>query len=628
MAVLIPALDELHQLVTPLNEGELKVARALSSLPDDWTVYVQPRLAQDQPDFLALHDRHGVCVVEVKDWSLRKYEQLADGRFRFRTSAGTWEISDELPRYQAHRYRSTVYDQFFALPGDNDNPTQKVRAVVVLPQWSTKDAQELMKLPAVSDDELSVMVWGSDGLEASILKLAKGTGCPTPDPAAMTRLRRHLAESAILLELRSPVTLSRDATNIARNPNNARMRRVRGPAGCGKSFGLAARAATLAADGQSVLVVSYNVTLSHYLRNLVNARCREIGANPARVSCTNLHGLCRRAIIDAEAAGVALDEAVATDEYERIIAKGTQAYALGFGERYDAVLVDEGQDFTLDWWQLLREHVRNDPSGEMLLVADPTQDIYGQRAWTDERRMSGAGFSGAWTELKGSYRMPNDLLPVANEFAGRYLGGDSVHGERVDDPSITASSSPTVRRWRNLRAGQSLGRAIGEEVVRLLDEHPTLSPRDVVFLCEWHDAGLEAVEVIERAHHEVHHIFSKNDHARSRLKRRFWPDAPGVKGCTPQSFKGWETSALVMAVATGRESRRLAYVSMTRLARQAAGGRGFLSVVNADPGIADFRLTFERWAPPAGNQRQSATGSDSDVVAREATDDRMLTARG
>jgi superfamily I DNA/RNA helicase len=76
-------------------------------------------------------------------------------------------------------------------------------------------------------------------------------------------------------------------------------------------------------------------------------------------------------------AGVEIDEPDSSDEYEWIVTKGAQAYALGFGERYDAVLVDEGQDFTLEWWQLLRDHVRKDATGEMLLVADPTQDIYG-----------------------------------------------------------------------------------------------------------------------------------------------------------------------------------------------------------------------------------------------------------
>ncbi len=82
------------------------------------------------------------------------------------------------------------------------------------------------------------------------------------------------------------------------------------------------------------------------------------------------------------------------------------------------MLIDEGQDFTLDWWNMLRHHVVAE-DGEMLLVADPTQDVYDKQAWTDEERMLGAGFSGPWTELNGSYRLPSDLVPMANAFAAR-----------------------------------------------------------------------------------------------------------------------------------------------------------------------------------------------------------------
>jgi len=67
VAILKPSLDDLDQLVTPLNSGELCVARALSMLNDEWTVYIQPRLGQDIPDFVAVHDRYGVCAVEVND---------------------------------------------------------------------------------------------------------------------------------------------------------------------------------------------------------------------------------------------------------------------------------------------------------------------------------------------------------------------------------------------------------------------------------------------------------------------------------------------------------------------------------------------------------------------------------
>ena len=76
-----------------------------------------------------------------------------------------------------------------------------------------------------------------------------------------------------------------------------------------------------------------------------------------------------------------------------------------------------------------------------------------------------------------------------------------------------------------------------------------------------------------------------------------------MKGCTVHSFKGWETRALVTGIGTDRGSRRLAYVAMTRVKTDSAGGQSFLSVVNSDLNIAGFQSTFEEWAPPAAAMR-------------------------
>ncbi len=68
---------------------------------------------------------------------------------------------------------------------------------------------------------------------------------------------------------------------------------------------------------------------------------------------------------------------------------------------YDAILVDEGQDFNIDWWHTLQRVRRRKPlpvlkksseiksseikSIEMVLVADKTQDLYNRaKYWTDE----------------------------------------------------------------------------------------------------------------------------------------------------------------------------------------------------------------------------------------------------
>ena len=143
-------------------------------------------------------------------------------------------------------------------------------------------------------------------------------------------------------------------------------------------------------------------------------------------------------------------------------------------------------------------------------MADPTQDVYGQRAWTDELRLTGAGFSGPWTELRGSYRMPPDLTPVVAEFAQLALDDWDVNPSVPDDhPLNMLPFQPTVRRWVNIEPGESSGHRLGREVLTLLMTNPDLSPSDVVFLANSHEEGLDAVRVIEIAGFQVQHMFGR-----------------------------------------------------------------------------------------------------------------------
>jgi hypothetical protein len=594
-----PAVRDHRRSVTPLNDGERRVANALARLDDSWTIYIRPRLGQDVPDFVAVHDKHGVCAIEVKDWSYGKYRQADHGAIQFTSGEGGWTDSKEKPRYQAYRYRSTIYDQYFALPEDGAKPNQTVRAVLILPNFSTEHAERLFDRKQVNDDEFQVRVWGGDGLEQHLEQIVCGSGCPRPAPASIQRLRRQMVESSVVTEAKSGVRLSADArNNIANNPSNARQRRIRGPAGCGKSFGLAARAARLAADGKTVLVLTFNATLANYLRTLVNHRCVEFGANPTLVTCTNIHAFFQRTVEDARLADMRVTEPKDLEWFDAIVVAAERAFKRGFRNRFDAVLVDEGQDFTLGWWNLLRNYVV-EPDGEMVLVADPTQDIFDKKAWTDEQQMLGAGFSGPWTELKGSYRMPTDIVPFANEFAKRYLDGERLEGVVPDDhQDLFGEAVATRGNWQNVPSKHELGPAVGHEVVRLLTEYPDLSPSDVAFLCQHHDQGLAAVEVIEAAGYEVHHIFAIKERDRSRRKRRFWPDAPGVKGSTVHSFKGWESPALVMSMSYGNDSRRLAYVAMTRIRVGGIDRPAYLSIINSDLYVAGFQSTFTDWSTP------------------------------
>ncbi len=593
MAIIRPTIEHLDELQEPLGEAARVVFDAFTALGDDWTIHVRPKVGQDVPDLVLVHDLRGVLTVDVVDWSPRDHRRSDDGRIESLGADGRWTPSSEQPLAVARRHRNTVYEQFFAFPGDASEPGASVRSVVVLPYCSAVEAGALLAAD-LSDAIGVVLVWSRDDLQHRLPFLVDGPGISVAPAASVARVRRGLVVDGKVHETVSPVQLSDDARRVAANPNGARIRGVTGTAGSGKSFALTARAARLAAEDKRVLVLCFNLTLADHLRRLVVDRCAELGANPARVTCTSFHTFCSRVVDDAAQAGVVADEPARGTWPVKIVAKTQAVFEAGFERRFDAVLVDEGQDFTVDWWNLLRERVVR-PDGEMLLVADSTVDLYGQSAWDDPDTLVAAGFVEPWIRMMRSYRMAPELIRSTNEFARSYVAADAVVPEIAEDQAaVVGHVSNTARSWRNVERVADLGIAVGREVVRLLRTQQDLAPRDVVFLCEYHHDGLAAAREIEAAGYPVHHVYSRDPDERRRNKGRFWPEADAVKGCTVHSYKGWDSPVVVVGIGMEERSRRLGYASMTRVSSTVPGcDTSHLVVVNADPRMADFQPMFE-----------------------------------
>ena len=250
MAQLRPSLDNLEQLLEPLDEGELWVAQNLDMLDDSWTVYIRPRIGHDVPDFVAVHELYGICTIEVKSWQPGSYRMNGEGFVEVSDGDGEWRRSPEQPRYRAARYRFTTYDQFFAVPSDGPDPTEVVRSVVVLPYYTDEDAQRLLSHVSQSNAERKVAIWGVDGVRDDLERVVRGTGCAHPRPESIQRLTQQIVPSETVMSAERR-EFSSDTRNLELNPSDTRFRRVRGPAGSGKSFGLAARAAATRAPGQA-----------------------------------------------------------------------------------------------------------------------------------------------------------------------------------------------------------------------------------------------------------------------------------------------------------------------------------------------------------------------------------------
>jgi hypothetical protein len=261
---------------------------------------------------------------------------------------------------------------------------------------------------------------------------------------------------------------------------------------------------------------------------------------------------------------------------------------------YDAILVDEGQDFNLDWWDCLRRALR--PGGEMLLVADEAQDLYGRaRRWTDET-MAGAGFSGGWATLRTSYRMPPQLIEQLREYVARYLprhAADAPQVAQLEMPGLV----PATLRWIQVEPA----RAVEACVAAVLDLPRWADPTrvaftDVTLLVESHAIGRRCGALLEERGVRCAHVFGATGAERRRKKLAFFMGVGRVKASTVHSFKGWETRALVVhaAHASGLTALASVYVALSRLKRHAEGS--FLTVVCSAPELAAYGQTWPEYA--------------------------------
>ena len=622
-SVLRPPLHALDQLGDPFDDAGMQVARELDRLGDGWTVYVRPRVGLDRPDFVAVHDRYGICAIDVKAWLPHAVRRVDEGGFEFSNDSGGWSRAAEHPRFEASRVRLTIFDQFFAMPEDGGSPTPEVRSIIVLPAFTTEQAEQLFGRVDIDEGEQLIGVWGGEVL-ARLEDAVRGLGCAPPRPESIAKFHEHVVTSeATRRDTAAPMTP--EVAEIAENPRGFRVRRIRGGAGSGKTFALTSRAARLAAEGRDVLLLSFNVTMANRLRQLSAERCAEIGADATRITCSNFHSFCTRVVQDAEVSGLQLDAPSGVPWTVAIVAKVRSAFDQGFRRTYGAVLIDEGQDFTEDWWNLLRTRVVG-ADGEMVIAVDPTQDLYSRSSWTRDDSLSDTGFSGDWIDLGPTQRLPDDVVEFVRTFAGSHLGGAKQLPVAAPGHVTGAETSSTsVRRWTNVERANDLGRAVGLEVVRMLRDNPTLHPGDVTFLCDYHHDGVAAARVIEQAGIPVHHIFSRDpDAPRRRRKHRYWPGAPAVKGSTVHSFKGWESPALVVGIGVDSRSKRVAYVSLTRLADPLDGRPSVVSVLNADRSLKSSGEVFEAGsaepAPGTARTTYAAAPTSPPTPARSAFD--------
>jgi len=581
--------------------SERRVFSTLQALPDDCWVYFEPLVAGRYPDFIVFIPDCGLLVIEVKGWhrqdilggdpqtiqlrartainpirQARDYMVALMDRARNHPAAGL-----VVHRDGPHRGKFIFPFGYFALLAEITDRELRNHAAGDLRQF-------LPGRHVVTADEFGA--W--EGLASTGLKDRLATYFGLRWPLTLTpeqvdairtivhpevqvpRTPNQIAAGSTVEQLRLPGgegTALRTVTSMdLEQERQARTigaghRLLFGVAGSGKTIVLLARARLLseALPNGRILVLCFNVAFKRYLAAVLEA-C-------PNVDVYTFHGWGARNGVPwsgqtPEDYGQALLEVLQN--------RGRDAAA------YDAVLIDEAQDFEPTWFQCVTRAMKEPRNGDLLIVGDRNQTNYRLRriSWKD----LGIEAKGRSRILRQNYRNTRPIQAAAAVFSE----SDEAHD------GIPATACEPTTAWRDSRTLPALFKrpsrttelqAVFDIVQGLLvgsfmdSTFPPLRPEEIGLLYRKTDPNGLLESVVEHLSRLAPVVWLTQPRSRAEAGSQ-GPDNrqrvldPGIKLQTIHSAKGLQYRAVILIFADQlgtqdldpQEERRLLYVALTR----------------------------------------------------------------
>lgn len=595
--ILRPSIDEIKGFKVPLTKGELFVLNELITLFEEsafeqrqMEIYVQPNLFFGKPDFVVMEKKNSVWIIEVKDY-LKKYY---DVNTYDKNDVWTLHNRDTFipsPFTQVSKYKKDLMSfadsslekltKTFSNHDTEKNKYNKLfRTAVVFTNYSNGDMNALKKALNLKENYKNFNfnyvfnlsdISNNEFFEATYTKNYQ----LTDDQYDNLRAVLDPGEAGVNKSL--PVFM--DNQYIEAATSIPARRKIRGAAGSGKTTVLAKRVAACAdrlKSGQKILVVTFNITMCNYIQDKIVA---EGGKNLNRLGVTiaNFHSLYNWKK-DADA------------EENIIIADKTS------DDVYDAIFIDEGQDFESEWFRLLIEDYLNksdEETNEYVIFADEAQNIYSR--FQEEVNIDGGHRTlpvtpvpGKWRNLTKNFRMENDhITQVSKEFAQTFLSHNIDTENQSDNHrqlNLMEEVSESPIYYTKAASNETIATYVRNSVNYLIQEKQA-KINDIAIL-SGSTALLRNIEDRLNKENISNNIFIKTattfvpqreiqkdldaEYDKS-YKMQFFRNLGPLKFSTIHSFKGWETKHIILIIQSSDQQEKaneslddITYVGMTR----------------------------------------------------------------
>lgn len=395
MAIVIPEINE-QQLAALPSAAEARMYRACTQqLPADtivlfsvpWIrigIHGSPR--DGETDFVVCSPKYGLLVVEVKG-----------GGIEIDNPRGQWcsidrkgtrhEIKD--PFRQACTEKYQLRDYLRTLAGWKQLGEQPTLGHAVMfpdvgnvtaligpdrPAEIIGNADSIDKLGAWTRQVMAF--WAGDetrivGLGARGMQLVKDAFCNS-------QVARPLLATALQEEERHRLRLSEEQGRLLRGLGRRNRALISGGAGTGKTLLALNKALALSRDGYETLFVCYNRPLADHLRSCA--------AETSNLTVASFHQLCdslNRKARELSGRDFLREAQLTNPGGNRYDVHMPHALALAsevLPTKFDAVIVDEAQDFGEEYWLPIEMLLRSEDESTLFLFLDHNQAVYNRVA--------------------------------------------------------------------------------------------------------------------------------------------------------------------------------------------------------------------------------------------------------
>lgn len=546
---MIPSIDP----GTIENSGEKEAYEALEKgLPGSWVVrwhypycvWESGRLREGEADFIVLAPGKGMLVIEVK--GTEKCRIGEDGSWHREYDDRPDEKLHESPLEQAARNKHRLAREFArevykseVFPGTRGHlafyPNGRVSGKVpvsdepaIVLQFKDKDNLEKRLTSAFR-------AWGSDQygqhfsektMEMAVEELSRSLET-VPVLAASAAEDEKIITDLTLLQFEA-------FRGLLGNPRV----HVKGAAGSGKTLLARWTSDHLASESRRVFLTCYNNVLASWLRDLE-------GRDPS-VEIDSFFRVCRKIVLQAGLSfNVPGDRDAARSFWEsrapELLVEALDSLSPGDFERYDCVIVDEGQDFSPDWWLPLQLLLKDPDNGRLCIFSDTDQAaLYGREDSYPSDMIA--------YDIRENCRNTRRIASYCGKIISRDTIASRFQPEGVDPVIEEAQPSPEARAKR-----------IKSTYAGLLEEG--FQPSEIAVLSPFAKGHPEcSFQFLEK--------LSNLDLAGTEERLPDWHAGKVAWVSTIKKFKGLEASCVILADAVlgGSEAQVVAesYVGATR----------------------------------------------------------------